>query len=250
MYYYIYDAFVQHKEYVKDLAAIENRLADFGITGNIGRLSLFRDAGELVKDEVKRGAKTIVAVGDDATIRKVIDAVIASRATLAVIPLGKSKLFGRLFGIPSGAAAVDVLAKRRVISVDVGKINGKSFLSRVCIPAGDFQVTCDGSFQLQSYSPGDLQIRNMGWVGVQSESEDLGDPHDGLLEAVIDAPSGGAWLKKSSLKRSMFPVRKLIVEGTKPIPAFVDEEKYAHARLEVTIIPKRLRVVVGRERFV
>lgn len=250
MYYYIYDAFVQHKEYAKDLAAIENRLADFGITGNIGRLSLFRDAGELVRDEVKRGAKTVVAVGDDSTVRKVIDAVIASRVTLAIIPMGNSQLFGRLFGIPSGVAAVEALAKRRVVSVDVGKINGRSFLSRVRVPAGDFRVKCEEKFELKSGVPCGLQVRNMGWVGVQDEEDDLGDPHDGMLDVIIDVPVGGRWLKKTSLARSTFPIRKMVVESAKPITAFIDEEKYAHARLEFSVVPKRLRVVVGRERKV
>lgn len=249
MYYYIYDSLVQLKEHAKELAAVENRLADFGITGNIGRLSLFRDAGELVADEVKRGAKTIVVVGDDSTVRKVIDAVAVARATLAIIPIGASQIFGRLLGIPSGSLAVEVLAKRRLLTVDVGRVNGRYFLSQVRIPAGNFRVRCEGSFEVKADRPGALQIRNMGWVDGDAAPE-LGDPQDGLLDAVFDASTGGGWMRKATVRRSTIPVKKMVIEGDKPIPVFVDEEKYAHARLEVTIMPKRLRIIVGRDRLV
>ncbi|MBI4133601.1 hypothetical protein HY478_03230 [Candidatus Uhrbacteria bacterium] len=249
MYYYIYDSFVLEKEYAKDLAAIENRLADFGITGNIGRLSLFRDAAELVTDEVGRGAKTIVAVGNDATVRKVMDAVIANRVAFGLIPLGAPTTFAKLFGVPVGAGACDVLARRRLLTIDVGRVNGRYFLSSVRIPEGNFTVECDGRFAVHQSRPGEIQIKNVGWINEKEGREELGDPQDGFLEAVIDAPRAG-WLSRARVRRSTIPVRKITIESAKQIGALVDEEKYAHERFEIAVLPRRLRVVTGRERMV
>lgn len=250
MYYYIYDAFVQGKDYAKDLAAIENRLADFGITGNIGRLSLFRDAGELIADEVKRGAKTIVVVGNDHTFRKVFGAVISSKATLGFIPIGAPNTFAKLFGIPADITACDVLAKRIALPIDVGKVNGRYFLSRIRISGSDVTLRCEGQYAVKSKFGGNIQIRNIGWFEGEKEIPELGDPYDGMLETIIDAEEKTGWFRKAVYRRSKIPVRTLTVESEHAISAFVDEEKFSQPRFEITVLPKRLRVITGRERMV
>lgn len=251
MYYYIYDNFVQDKDHAKELAAVENRLADFGITGNIGRLSLFRDAHELIHDEVKRGAKTVVAVGNDGTLKKVLEAVIATRVMLGFIPLAEPCIFAKLFGIPLGVAAVDVLARRTFLTVDVGKVNGRVFLSRLHIPEGRCAISCEGRFRVETRSVGSVQIKNTGWIEGE-EAPEVGNPHDGYLEAVIDAKEERGFFRKPVWRRSQLVIKKAVIEapGTTPIAAFVDEEKYAQQRFEISILPKRLRIIVGKERMV
>ncbi len=251
MYYYIYDNFVQDKDHVKELAAVENRLADFGITGTIGRLSLFRDAHELIHDEVKRGAKTVVAVGNDGTLKKVLEAVIATRVTLGFIPLGEPCTFAKLFGIPIGVAACDVLARRTILTLDVGKVNGRIFLSRLRIPEGMCTISCEGRFRVETRSVGALQIKNIGWIDGE-EAPEIGNPVDGYLEAVIDAEEKQGWFKKPIMRRSQLVIKKAVIEasGTAPIAAFIDEEKYAQQRFEISILPKRLKMIVGKERMV
>lgn len=248
MYYYIYDTFVLEKEYAKELAMIENRLTDFGINGHIGRLSLFRSAGELISDEILRGAKTIVVVGNDATVRKAIDAVTINKVALGIIPIGGTQTFAKLFGVPEGIAACDVLAKRRILNLDIGKINGRHFISRICIPSGKFTIKCDGKYEVSSVLPGQIQIRNIGWL--KEHIEELGNPQDGYLEAIIDAPDENRWFRHSILRRSMIPVKKMTIVGEKIISGLVDEEKYSHERFEVSVLPKRLKVIVGKERMV
>lgn len=250
MYYYIYDSFVQGRQHAKELAAVETRLADFGISGNIGRLSLFRDAGELIRDEVKRGAKTVIVVGNDNTMRKVVDAVVASRAILGLIPLGEPNTLAKLLGIPHGAAACDILAKRALFTIDVGKVNGRYFISRLRIPENRLEIHCDGKFKVSTKCEGALQIRNLGWID-EGDVAEIGDPQDGLLEAVIDAKEKRAF-GRGQTKRTQIPIEKLTIENqdTSPIPAFIDEEEFAQPRFEVSILKKRLRVIAGRERMV
>lgn len=250
MYYYIYDAFVQRKEYAKELATIENRLADFGITGNIGRLSLFRDASELIADEVRRGAKTVVVVGNDATVRKVITAAVTQKVVFGIIPLGEPNIFAKMFGIPQGSAACEVLARRILLTTDVGKVNGRYFLSRIRIPEADVTLRCEGQYAVRSKLKGNVQIKNMGWLDGEKETPELGDPYDGVLEAVIDARGESGFFRRAAIFRSTIPVKTVTIESEQQIMAFVDEEKYAQPRLEVSILPHRLRIVAGRDRLV
>jgi len=44
-----------------------------GLNGKIIRLGLLENINEAVENEIKRGAKTIVAVGSDKTVHKIMD---------------------------------------------------------------------------------------------------------------------------------------------------------------------------------
>ncbi len=231
---------------------IENRLADLGITGNIGRLSLFREASELILDEARRGIKTVVVVGNDRTVRQVIGAVVTARLTLGVIPLGEPNTLAKLFGIPSGARAVDILGRRSLYTIDVGKVNGRYFLSRMRLPESQCSIVCDGKFTLETKRVGALQIKNLGWIDDEAKSVELSNPQDGYLEAVLEAKEEIGFWRRPVWRRSQFVIKRVVIETTGPAPlaAYVDEEKFAQPRFEVSILPRRLRVIVGRERMV
>ena len=76
MYTYVYDGFVTDKKHEKLLSRVETRLTDLGISGRIERLTMFKDIGEIVADAAAQGCETIVAVGDDGTVGRLIDAVV------------------------------------------------------------------------------------------------------------------------------------------------------------------------------
>lgn len=75
MYFYLYDSFVAEKKYERTIALIESRLVDIGISGKVGRMTPFTNPRNLIRDEIRCGAKTIVIVGNDETIVKVLDGV-------------------------------------------------------------------------------------------------------------------------------------------------------------------------------
>ncbi len=72
MYLYIYDEDVQDKRFEREMAALENRLTDLGISGKVIRMALFRHAAENIRDEARRGATTVVVVGKDQTLTRVL----------------------------------------------------------------------------------------------------------------------------------------------------------------------------------
>jgi len=89
MYYYIYDNYLTDKKYEKELDKIKTRLLDLEIQGKHEKLTLLKSIDELVKDEIKRGATTVVAVGNDKTFLKLVDVIAQSGVTLGLIPVGK-----------------------------------------------------------------------------------------------------------------------------------------------------------------
>ena len=80
-----------------------------------------------VRQALRAGARTIVAVGGDGTINEVVngfflnDAPVAPGAVLGLIPAGSSSDLARALGIPNGVEAVDLLTEGRTLAVDVGR---------------------------------------------------------------------------------------------------------------------------------
>lgn len=82
----------------------------------------------IVKEIIKEGITTIVAVGGDGTINEVASACVNKPVKLGVIPRGSGNGLARELKIPiSPARAISCINKDFTSKIDVGYINGKSF---------------------------------------------------------------------------------------------------------------------------
>lgn len=250
MYYYIYDEHTQDKRHEKDLLAIENRLTDLGISGKVARLALFRNAEEMIRDEIRRGVKTVVVVGNDPSIRKVINVVAETDVTFGIIPIGFPNTIATLMGIPSGVEACDVLSARNVEKIDTGIVNGRRFIGGITMPSFAAEVTCDGQFRLTPQGTGKLEVRNL-VVGDTWEQKDIGNPCDGKLEAVIEmeVESGWGFLKRKRQTTSMIPFSTLAIRSEEPSTLFADGEEIVANRFDIDIDPCTLQIITGRGRL-
>ncbi len=245
MYYYVYDEFVQDQKYERDLALIETRLTDLGISGKIARLALFRDATELIHDEVKKGASTVVAVGNDLTLRKVIDAVGDSGVAIAIIPLGTAdnKIAG-LLGMPKGVEACDVLSARIIEELDVGIVNGRRFLNELhSTNVVGVKINCDGKYDISPIRKSVLEVRNLADADTEVPAA---HPTDGKLEIVLRTSQKG-WIK-TKVGVTLVPVTRATIVCDSPIQISIDGELFEGDEFRLEVIPNRLRVVTGRER--
>ena len=85
-----------------------------------------REAATAVRD----GHRLIVAGGGDGTISSVASALVHTEAALGVLPLGTFNHFARDLGVPLDVeAAVRVIAAGKVAQVDVGEVNGRTFIN-------------------------------------------------------------------------------------------------------------------------
>jgi diacylglycerol kinase family enzyme len=245
VYYYVYDEFIQDPKFERELALIETRLTDLGISGKIARLALFRDPTELIREEIARGAQTIVAVGNDKTLRRVIDAVEGADVVVGVLPMGKeNNNIAHMLGMPSGVQAADVLSARRFETLDLGRVNGRRFLHTVSLPSvTGVSIACDEQMTLSPIKGCDVEVRNMALA-----SQDVGDadPTDGRLELVLRTQQGGWFGKK--LSTSFVPMKRAVCQVPKKVAALVDGEVIEGEEFVFESLPGQVRVITSRER--
>jgi diacylglycerol kinase family enzyme len=109
----------------------------FGAAGIPVRIASFGSAelvAEAVKCAAEAGEDAVVAAGGDGTIRTVASALVGSDLPLGVLPLGTLNHFAKDLGIPLDLEeAVKTIAARRTIKVDVGDVNGLTFLNNSSI---------------------------------------------------------------------------------------------------------------------
>jgi len=265
MYYYIYDTFLNDKKYERILASVETRLTDLGISGKIGRLTPFTNAKGLIRDEVKRGAHTIVAVGNDETIAKIVDGIGEAKITMGIIPVGPSCRIARSLGIPEGEDSCEVLSRRITQKIDLGTVNGHFFLSHVRMPGAKLQIEGDGMYRITSLVEDcELTVSNLrvdaspAEVDEKKRSHDLmgtgylaGDPMDGWLDAFI-TPRASTFFDRVLRRRddapSVIPMRRVTITCPEPIAIEADGRMFSHNVISIEIVPDHLKIITGRER--
>ena len=117
---------------------IPSQLADlFGAAGIQLRLVSFGSGAEAV-DAARRAAEAgddaVVAAGGDGTISTVASVLAGSDMPMGVLPLGTLNHFAKDLGLPLDLGeAVKTIASRRTVKVDVGEVNGRTFLNNSSI---------------------------------------------------------------------------------------------------------------------
>ncbi|MBU0624814.1 hypothetical protein KKF05_00555 [Patescibacteria group bacterium] len=254
MYFYIYDSFLSEKKYSRTLAAVETRLTDLGISGKIGRLSPFTTAKGLIRDEVRRGTETIVVVGNDETVSRAVEGIGDVKITLGLIPIGSPTTIAEALGIPSGEEACDVLSKRLTQKIDLGRVNGRFFLSSVRIPSGRVVIEGDGQYRILMPSAdcevvvSNLRNAEIPQPGIKV-ANNPGDPMDGLLDAMITPHLSSLFgFGKRTASSSVIPMRRMNITSEEPIDMFADGQAFTNDNFLIEVVPDCLKVITGRSR--
>ncbi|MEA2490846.1 MAG: hypothetical protein QOH21_2638 [Acidobacteriota bacterium] len=89
---------------------------------------------ETIRERRARGVKLFVAAGGDGTIHHVLQGVVNTEASLAVIPIGTYNHFARDVGIPlDWREALEVACSGIQRQVDTARINDRFFVNNVSI---------------------------------------------------------------------------------------------------------------------
>lgn len=268
MYYYFYDSFLSDSKYQKILHRIENRIVDLGISGKIERASMLIDPEKLILDNIKKGVKTIIAVGNDKTVDKIINIAATEKIVVGIIPIGKKNKIAKTLGIPEGSMACDLLSQRRVQNLDLIKMNNKYYLSNLIINAKNTNVICEDKFEISlPKKQGKIYIYNLAdkneikkIFNLSQNIDNYFNPNDGLLDLVVKPTKQNfisralkMIIKNNSNKIkdvSIIPVKKINInsKNEKPIIIVSENDPVVKTSLEIEIAPQKLNIIVGRDR--
>ncbi len=245
MYQYVYDGFLSDKGFAKELSEIENRLTDLGIHGRIDRIHPFRSLREALDDGIRQGVRTVVAVGNDETFKKVLDIVAGKGLTMGFVPMIPGTAFGALLGIPAGVAACDALSARLSETLDIGRVNGQYFLAAVSFFGQDVTLECEGRYRVELVHGGRVSICN---VAMLDGGSPTGNPFDGYLDAVLEPAAQRGLFRRASLAQSVLPLKRVIARAEKPFKLFADGRELEQERAEITVAEERIRLIIGKGR--
>lgn len=250
MYLYIFDSFLGKKKYKKVLDKIETRITDLEISGRIVRLTILENIQEIVRDALKKGIETFIAIGNDKTFCEVATGLAGSEATLGFIPIGEEIKLAHLLGIPKEEMACEVISARLIEKIDLGRVNNYFFLSSIKINSPKIIIGSENYKISLSQGINEIRISNL-----DSLLKKFTNPKDGLLEVSLYKPSSSflSFLKFSREKivDSVFFLKNLRIESSKKkkeIPVLIDDWRVLKTPLEIEIIPYKLKIIVGKER--
>lgn len=257
MHYYLYDTFLADKKYEKVIDRIKTRLLDLEIQGKHERLSLLKSIDELIVDEVKRGATSIIVVGNDKMFLKVVDAAAKNNVSLGLIPVGENNFLAECLGLPLDEAACDVIAARKIVNFDLGKIKNQYFFSnvkiiknldRLNIQKDNFKIVpradCESVEVVNFYLPSenDDYERKMRKSSAQDER----------LELVIKRKGRKRrWFGRSDKPQidSLIQGSEFEIKSFEYLPALMDDFRVIKTPIKVEIEPAKLKVIVGKNRL-
>ncbi len=135
---FVYDDFLNKSRYNRVLNKIEIRLTDLGLNGKIIRLGSIKNTNSLIQQEVRNGAKNIIAVGNNFTANKVITALVDNNLSdlflknilFSLIPIGDNQSIAQSLGIEKEEEACNIILARRVEKINIGLAGNYFFINK------------------------------------------------------------------------------------------------------------------------
>jgi diacylglycerol kinase family enzyme len=243
MHVYIYDDYLEKSKYNRVINRLEIRLTDLGLNGKIIRLGGIKNIKASIQNEIKLGAKTIVAVGNNQTVNKIIGAIIDTdiysdfqkKTLLGLIPIGEDNSIAFSFGIKNTDEACNILLARRIEKIDLGSVGGYYFLNEASIKSLGTKISID-DYSLEIENRGEVRIINL-----LSDPKEVikSNPHDGKLDILI---------KTNRKDHSLITVKKLSLENPRE-KLLIDGVFQVETPVEIGIMKDKVNVIVGRDRL-
>ena len=252
MYFYIVNPAAGDGGYDQLQQRLKSRLQQLEIDGEFSKTLEPEDAAKITRTLLKRGAKTIVVIGDDATLNDVITTVnTAGKHSVAVgfIPLAKTSLLGAHLGIENWQHACELLAERRLQTFNVIHINDNSFIHSCTITAPNpeapshFLAEIDGEYRVRGQAQS-LEVYNQKLLNSSL-------PNRLLLQLLEPPPSSWRrlWQRRPSpAVRSQLHGRVAIVEFDAPATAVIDGRKLQDDMFRIRLSQTPIKLITDKQR--
>ncbi len=242
MHVYIYDDYLNKSKYNKSVNRMEIRLTDLGLNGKIIRLGGIKNIKGTIQNEIKLGAKTIVAVGNNQTVNKIIGAIIDTdiygdfqkKTLLGIIPIGSDNSIAASFGIKNEEDACNILLARRIEKIDLGLVGDYYFLNEASIESYGTNINLE-DYSLEPEEKGTIRIINLLSDKINNINS---NPHDGLLDVIINTRKKSQTILKLDKFNIVNKNEQLLVDGVISVKTPVD----------ISVVRDRVSVIVGKDR--
>ncbi len=208
----------------------------------------------MIAEAIKNEAETIIIVGNDKTFSRAIKTAAREDVTIGYIPLDPKSKYAKILGINSEEEAVDVLSRRVVKKIDIGKINNSIyFLTSIEIDSQDVKIECDKKFTATPEGNiNHISICNFGNIIEAKEinNEIICNPNDGFLDIVFYNKNKTKILKKPGKKDTVIPVKKSFVESNgEEVSLMVDGDVVAKTPATIEMGAQKIKLIVGKNRM-
>jgi hypothetical protein len=253
MHIYIYDSFVNQKKYDSTTAKIETRITDLGLNGKIVRLGMMNSVEEVINNEIKKGAKTIVVVGNNDIFNKAINAIaktsqeitLTKKIPLGFIPVGKkNNEIAKFLGIGFEESACNIISARRIQTLDLGLANDNYFLTEASITTAGTNLEIDQNYTLEIKEPGTIKIINFP-VNTKLPKNFSSSAQDQILDLYIEKTQKKKLFSGSKEENSLIPFKLLTVLNKKK-PLVIDETKKINTPVNIQIAKQNISLIVGK----
>jgi len=213
------------------------------LNGKIIRLGGIKNIKGTIQNEIKLGAKTIVAVGNNQTINKIIGAIIDTeiygdfqkKTLLGLVPIGDDNSIAASFGIKNIDEACNILLARRIEKIDLGLVGNYYFLNQASIQSLETIIAID-DYTLEISEKGEVRIINL----LSDPKEKIrSNPHDGKLDILI---------KTRKKDQSIITAKKLKITNPQE-QLIIDDVVSIETPVEVGIMKDKVNVIVGKNRL-
>lgn len=241
----------------KRMEALLDKLAikyKFVMIDNLADIPLLLDA------HLKSTIKGVVAVGGNATVNAIINALVSEDTPLALVPLSRTNHLAHSLGIKSWDQAIRMLADGHTKDARIGKIGSHYFIGNAEI-ASHYNIISKylkhGNilakfFGLRQPVPAEDSAVPM-TITIDQELEVIGKIH-GIRIDLLDNASKKLQVEilahdsDRKISKSVLMADELSAESEKKMPVVIGDETVAHTPIEIRGITKHIKLIVPKGR--
>lgn len=225
-------------KYKRKIKKVEEELNKLSLQGKIIYLKNVKNLKEVLLEEINNGAKTIVSVGNNLTINKIINilANISQNIPISLIPIGPNNSIAESMGIFNEKNACFILSSRRIKEIILAQANEKYFIENSFIKNNGSRLYIDNSFKILTEKTGGIFLYNI--APKKYTKKNLVNPKDDLINIYI----------KTGLKNEThFSGKTLEIKNEKETLLLDNSIKIA-LPAKIKISKKTISFIVGKER--
>ncbi len=279
MYFYILDGTkISQAQFEKAQISLQALLAEFKISGEMARVTSIRGIKELVETASERGVRTLVACGTDDTFNFMLAYLKGRDFALGFVPLSnQDSPLSKILGLDSLQTAVKTVAARRIEKVDLAILEDNYFISQVefgiaatrikqmglfsslkalSIPEHHIKVRIDDSYIMDITCLGGTVTNSR---ATSSSVNQIANPTDGLLDFMVlerltkmDVLRYKGDISEGILEHipgtSVIKCKKVEFLEPRGFPLTIAGRTFAKIPSAIHIVPRRLKLIVGKNR--